>query len=179
MSNENEIVEDLKNWKEIIKPYATPESKLAKTQIYNTFLPFVMLLIAAAIIYEYSIWATVFVSFVAGLFLTRVFIIQHDCGHQSFFPDRKLNDTMGFISSLVTCIPYKYWARSHNHHQCTPRSVRHQNHRRCYATYRKRISRTYQLGEIEIQNIPFCTCDVYYWTSLLHFYSQQNSFYQI
>ena len=23
---------------------------------------------------------------------------------------------MGFISSLVTCIPYKYWARSHNHH---------------------------------------------------------------
>ena len=116
MNNENEIVEDLKNWKEIIKPYATPETKLAKNQIYNTFLPFVILLIAAAIVYEYSIWATVFVSFVAGLFLTRVFIIQHDCGHQSFFPDRKLNDTMGFISSLVTCIPYRYWARSHNHH---------------------------------------------------------------
>ena len=116
MNNENEIIEDLKNWKEIIKPYATPETKLAKNQIYNTFLPFVILLIAAAIVYEYSIWATVFVSFVAGLFLTRVFIIQHDCGHQSFFPDRKLNDTMGFISSLVTCIPYKYWARSHNHH---------------------------------------------------------------
>jgi omega-6 fatty acid desaturase (delta-12 desaturase) len=37
MNNENEIVEDLKNWKEIIKPYATPETKLAKNQIYNTF----------------------------------------------------------------------------------------------------------------------------------------------
>ena len=108
MKSEQEIIEDLKNWKEIIKPYATPETKLARNQIYNTFLPFVMLLIAAAIVYEYSIWATVFVSFVAGLFLTRVFIIQHDCGHQSFFPDRKLNDTMGFISSLVTCIPYRY-----------------------------------------------------------------------
>ena len=62
MNNENEIVEDLKNWKEIIKPYATPETKLAKNQIYNTFLPFVILLIAAAIVYEYSVWGSVLIS---------------------------------------------------------------------------------------------------------------------
>ena len=116
MEFEQQIIEDLKDWKSLIKPYATPEDKLAKKEIYKTLLPFVGLCIAAVFTYEYSIGWTVFISFVAGLFLTRVFIIQHDCGHQSFFPNRKDNDRWGFICSLLTCIPYKYWARSHNHH---------------------------------------------------------------
>ena len=39
MNNENEIVDDLKNWKEIIKPYATPEVKLARKEVWKTVLP--------------------------------------------------------------------------------------------------------------------------------------------
>ena len=39
MNNENEIVEDLKNWKELIKPYATPEVKLARKEVWKTVLP--------------------------------------------------------------------------------------------------------------------------------------------
>ena len=35
MNNENEIVDDLKNWKELIKPYATPEVKLARMDKRN------------------------------------------------------------------------------------------------------------------------------------------------
>ncbi len=85
MNSENEIIEDLKNWKELIKPYATPKKNWLRTQIYNTFLPFIALVVAAAIVYEYSVWGSVLISVLAGLFLTRVFIIQHDCGHQSFF----------------------------------------------------------------------------------------------
>ncbi|RQP12894.1 MAG: fatty acid desaturase [Chryseobacterium sp.] len=116
MYTEEQIIDDLKNWKSLIKPYAKPEKKLARKNVINTFAPFVLLVVAAAFGYEYSIWLSLFLSVCAGLFLTRIFIIQHDCGHQSFFPDKKANDRTGFIMSLFTCIPYKYWARSHNHH---------------------------------------------------------------
>ncbi len=114
--DENQIIEDLKNWKEVVKKYSTPETKIARKEVLKTILPFVLLFIAAAIVYEFTFWGTLGICIVAGLFLTRVFIIQHDCGHQAFFPDRKKNDRTGFITSFLTCIPYTYWARSHNHH---------------------------------------------------------------
>lgn len=113
---EQEIINDLKDWKKMIKPYATPRADRAWKQIFNTVLPFAGIFILAAILYEYSPAATLAASIVGGLFLTRIFIIQHDCGHQAFFPDRRRNDATGFMTSLLTCIPYKYWARSHNHH---------------------------------------------------------------
>lgn len=116
MEFENKIIKDLKDWKKIVKRYATPENRLANIEILKTFLPFIALFVAAVFTYKYSIWATLFISIVAGLFLTRVFIIQHDCGHQSFFSKRKSNDKWGMVCSLLTCIPYKYWAKSHNHH---------------------------------------------------------------
>jgi len=34
----------------------------------------------------------------AGGFLVRTFIIFHDCGHGSFFPSRRANDILGFIT---------------------------------------------------------------------------------
>ncbi len=116
MKTEEIVIEDLKNWKDLIKPYATPEVKLARKEVWKTVLPFVLLFIAAVIVYEFQTWAAFGICLLAGCFLVRIFIIQHDCGHQSFFPDKKKNDRTGFLMSLMTCIPYKYWARSHNHH---------------------------------------------------------------
>jgi omega-6 fatty acid desaturase (delta-12 desaturase) len=51
----------------------------------------------------------------AGL-LVRVFIIQHDCGHGSFFRSRRLNDLVGCLCSLMTFTPYVQWRRHHNAH---------------------------------------------------------------
>jgi acyl-lipid omega-6 desaturase (Delta-12 desaturase) len=53
---------------------------------------------------------------VNAFFLVRIFIIQHDCGHQSFLKSKQLNNTIGFVCSFFTSIPYKYWAKLHNHH---------------------------------------------------------------
>lgn len=51
----------------------------------------------------------------AGL-LIRLFIIQHDCGHGSFFSSRRANDMTGQVLSLLTITPYSMWKRSHNMH---------------------------------------------------------------
>ncbi|HEX9923807.1 MAG TPA: fatty acid desaturase, partial [Anaerolineae bacterium] len=46
----------------------------------------------------------------------RLFIIQHDCGHGSFFGLRKANDWIGLLCSLFTWTPYHYWQKSHAIH---------------------------------------------------------------
>ena len=53
MRGEQNIINDLKNWKDLIKPYATPEVKLARKEVWKTVLPFGLLFIAAAIVYEF------------------------------------------------------------------------------------------------------------------------------
>jgi omega-6 fatty acid desaturase (delta-12 desaturase) len=49
-------------------------------------------------------------------FLVRLFIIQHDCGHGSFFKNSMANTILGRLISVFTWTPYHYWARMHNIH---------------------------------------------------------------
>jgi acyl-lipid omega-6 desaturase (Delta-12 desaturase) len=104
------------NWQSIVRKYQKPSTKIAIVQILNTFLPFVALWAVMYWSLSVSYWLTLALSLLNGLFLVRIFIIQHDCGHQSFTKSRKLNDTIGFICSGLSLIPYKYWAKAHNFH---------------------------------------------------------------
>ncbi len=65
---------------------------------------------------DVSMGLTLALAVVNAFFLVRIFIIQHDCGHQSFTASRKANNTIGLISSLISFMPYRYWAKSHNFH---------------------------------------------------------------
>ena len=52
----------------------------------------------------------------AGAFLLRIFLIQHDCGHGAFFPNRAANDWVGRFLGVLTMTPYDYWRRNHAIH---------------------------------------------------------------
>jgi omega-6 fatty acid desaturase (delta-12 desaturase) len=52
----------------------------------------------------------------AGGFLMRLFLIQHDCSHGSFFQRRYLNDWLGRALGILTFTPYDYWQRTHAMH---------------------------------------------------------------
>lgn len=54
----------------------------------------------------------------AGLVL-KLFIIQHDCGHGSFYSSGKGNDYVGRFLSLFTITPYAYWRRLHALHHAS------------------------------------------------------------
>ena len=54
-----------------------------------------------------------------GGFLVRLFIIQHDCGHGSFFKKRKHNDLLGSLIGVLTWTPYSFWRRTHNMHHAS------------------------------------------------------------
>ena len=63
-----------------------------------------------------SYWITLALALVAAGFLVRIFIIQHDCGHGSFFKSRRANHALGLLCSLVTLAPYATWRRQHAGH---------------------------------------------------------------
>lgn len=52
----------------------------------------------------------------AAFMLVRLFIVQHDCGHGSYFKSRGANDWTGRIISLFTFAPYGLWRREHDVH---------------------------------------------------------------
>lgn len=106
----------MQNWQQIVKRYHQPETRTAIVQIITSFGPFVLLWAAMYWSLSVSYWLTLGLAFLNAFFIVRIFIIQHDCGHQSYFKSRKLNDTIGFVCSLISMIPYKYWAKSHNFH---------------------------------------------------------------
>jgi acyl-lipid omega-6 desaturase (Delta-12 desaturase) len=113
---DNSLQYIMDNWQQIVKKYQVPDTKQAVLQVITSFLPFVGLWILMYYTLSVSYWLTVGLALVNAFFLVRIFIIQHDCGHQSFLKSRKLNDAIGTICSALSLIPYKYWAKSHNFH---------------------------------------------------------------
>jgi len=64
-------------------------------------------------------WLTLLLSLPASAFLVRLFMIQHDCGHRSYFRSRRLNDLLGHAIGMLTLTPHGYWRRAHNIHHAT------------------------------------------------------------
>jgi len=113
---DKEILDSLKNWRELVSSYKIPDNKKAVFQILNTFIPFVGLWTLMYFSLNWSIWITMAIGLVNALFLVRIFIIQHDCGHQSFSSSRKANKFIGKICSCFSSLPFSYWAKIHNFH---------------------------------------------------------------
>ncbi len=62
------------------------------------------------------VWPVVLLWLPTGGLLVRLFIIQHDCGHMSFFKTRAANNMIGCLLSVLTVTPYAYWRDAHNMH---------------------------------------------------------------
>jgi acyl-lipid omega-6 desaturase (Delta-12 desaturase) len=106
-------------WVSVVAKYHKPSNFASISQIINSFGPYIALWVLMYISLQYSYWITLALSILAGAFVLRIFIIQHDCGHQSFFKKRKWNDLVGFVCGVVTLTPYEHWRTSHAVHHAT------------------------------------------------------------
>jgi acyl-lipid omega-6 desaturase (Delta-12 desaturase) len=99
--------------------YAVADRKRAMLQLLTTTSP--LLASAAALLYgiSHGVWLAAFLALPAAAFLVRLFVIQHDCGHGSFFRSRRANNTLGLIISFVTLIPYAFWRKDHAVHHAS------------------------------------------------------------
>jgi acyl-lipid omega-6 desaturase (Delta-12 desaturase) len=103
----------------LLARYREPNSARGLFELVITAVPFLVIwaLIWVALDHHYWIGLPLVVP-AAGL-LVRLFMIQHDCGHGSFFPGRLANDWIGRAIGILTLTPYDHWRRSHARHHAS------------------------------------------------------------
>ncbi len=108
------------DWIGILNRYRDPSVRRSIVELVVTAAPFVALWLAiwAAWRFGYG-WASLVLAVPAAAFLVRLFMIQHDCGHGSFFRRRVTNDWVGRILGVLTLTPYDAWKRAHAIHHGT------------------------------------------------------------
>jgi omega-6 fatty acid desaturase (delta-12 desaturase) len=105
----------------LITPFVGSDDRRAWFQLVTTALLFVAgwSVLASAVLRGWNYGLVLLLSVpVAGLYV-RLFILQHDCGHGSFFGSRRLNDAIGGLLGVVTLMPYSYWRHTHAIHHAT------------------------------------------------------------
>jgi omega-6 fatty acid desaturase (delta-12 desaturase) len=88
-------------------------------EIAITAVPFAALWCAMWLSLGVGYWLTLLLAVPTAGFLVRLFVIQHDCGHGSFFPSRSANDRLGRVIGVLTLTPYAHWRHQHALHHGT------------------------------------------------------------
>ena len=117
--SENKITSKKPAWLSTVARYQVPSYWKGIWQFSNSFFPFVTLWYLMYLSLNLSYWLTLAMAFPAAGFIARLFIIQHDCGHGSFFNSKKANDYLGMFISVFTLTPYHYWRKSHAIHHAS------------------------------------------------------------
>ena len=105
-----------RDWVRILAAYRDPDARRSAWELGITLAGFVTLWVAAWHAVQVSWPLAVALGIVNGGFLVRLFAIQHDCGHGSFFANRHVSDWTGRILGIVTLTPYDVWRRTHALH---------------------------------------------------------------
>ena len=100
----------------IVAGFQGPLPGRSLIQVATSFGGFFASCVAMYLLLDLSYWLSLLLAPLAAGFLVRIFIIQHDCGHQSFFRNRIANDICGIACSLLTLTPYLSWRRQHAGH---------------------------------------------------------------
>jgi acyl-lipid omega-6 desaturase (Delta-12 desaturase) len=107
--------------RQLCAPFARPSPIRALWQLTNTLVPFALLWWMMAWSHQANWgdgWALLLALPAAGLYV-RIFIIQHDCGHGSYFRSRRANQWVGACLGLITLFPFGYWKKTHAVHHST------------------------------------------------------------
>ncbi|PFB73405.1 fatty acid desaturase [Bacillus anthracis] len=88
-------------------------------QLINTVVPFIILWYLAYKSLSVSYLLALVPSLLAAGFMTRIFIIFHDCTHYSFFKSRPANRIVGTCMGVLTLFPFDQWGHEHAIHHAT------------------------------------------------------------
>ena len=96
--------------------FARPVPWRSLVQLLTSFGPFLAGCAAMYLAFPVSPLLAVALGLPTGVLLVRIFIVQHDCGHGSFFASPLANTVTGRLCSLITFTPYANWGRQHAAH---------------------------------------------------------------
>ena len=112
-------------WDARLAPFRRPSTARSVWQLVST----AVLLAGAWTLMYFSLgvgyWLTLLLAVPAAFFLVRLFIVQHDCGHGSFFRSPRVADIVGSALGVLTLTPYHYWKKAHAMHHATSGNLEH------------------------------------------------------
>ena len=103
-------------WRAILAPYEGADNRRSALQLVLTL---VLYGIAWAVLLrsvEIGYWVTAILAVPAGGLMVRLIILQHDCGHGSFFTSQRVCNIVGRLIGVPTLVPYDYWRTTHASH---------------------------------------------------------------
>src|SRR5262245_64444761 len=107
-----------RRWTKVLARYAAPDPRRSVLELLATSVPFLSLWALMLFCVErYGPWACLPLALPTAGFLVRLFMVQHDCGHGSFFRRQAINDWTGRVLVVVTGVAYDYCGRGHCWHQ--------------------------------------------------------------
>ncbi|HQX51194.1 MAG TPA: fatty acid desaturase, partial [Planctomycetaceae bacterium] len=105
--------------KPLINKYQIPSNAKAIRQVANSLGPYLLLWFLMYLALQVSWWLVVPIAVMTGVFLVRIFIIFHDCGHGSYFSSSRANRIVGFFCAMLVFTPYEQWRREHAAHHAS------------------------------------------------------------
>jgi len=106
------------DWSAIGQRYQADDVK-GGLQVLTTLAPIAALWVAVPPSAAVSLWLTAAVTLLMTLFLLRVFVLMHECGHGSLFRTARLNRAFGFVFGVLSGMPQFVWAKHHAYHHAT------------------------------------------------------------
>ena len=109
----------------LLARYREPNSARSVFELVITAVPFLAIWVLMWAALDHGYWIGLLLAIPAAGFLVRLFMIQHDCGHGSFFHGRRVNDWVGRTIGVLTLTPYDYWRRNHTLHHASSGNLDH------------------------------------------------------
>ncbi len=108
--------ENYTGWQKVVSQYQRSDLRKSMWQVANSFGGYFLGLVLMYFSLQVGYWLTLLLAIPTAGFLVRIFIIQHDCGHGSFFSSKRWNDRVGAVCGVFTLTAYRYWRKSHAIH---------------------------------------------------------------
>ena len=101
---------------QVLAKYRDPDHARSLFELGISLAAFVAMWAVAWWALALSYWLALGIAVLNAGFLVRLFAIQHDCGHNSFFRNRHASDWVGRALGVITLTPYDVWRRTHSIH---------------------------------------------------------------
>ena len=109
-----------RDWAQALAAYRRADGARGTFELAVTFPPFAVLWATMLFASLHGLaWLSFALTPLAAALLVRLFMIQHDCGHGAFFPNKQANEWVGRAIGILTMTPYDFWRRSHAIHHAT------------------------------------------------------------
>jgi omega-6 fatty acid desaturase (delta-12 desaturase) len=116
------------DWRSVVSRYQRPDTRRALTQLATTLVPLAAVFFLMYRSVALSYWMTLLLALPAAGLLVRTFIIMHDCAHGSFFPSKRANTVIGWVTGVLTLTPFGQWRHEHSLHHASSGDLDRRGH---------------------------------------------------